>query len=249
MRSTRATQEHPETTALRRESSRHVTRLADARRDLAAAHQEQVEVGVALEEALDEIRPPYQRYRISRRAEMVSLAVLGVGEVVVADTVVQALGLTAAATDLVAVGVAGAATGLAWLIGHEWAISRDPQAVAEGRSGWLRAALGTAGAFLAANLGVRIYYGVLSEQASNLGGGIAAPLLSGALLTVVTAALMVVAAFVSAHAETAKESHLRRKLSRIRAELRSLERGGVRRTGAARGGERPTTEEETPPAA
>jgi hypothetical protein len=106
-----------------------------------------------------------------------------------------------------------------------------------------------AGAFLAANLGVRIYYGVLAEQASDLGGGIAAPLLSGLLLTVITAALMVVAAFVSAHAETAKESHLRRKLSRIRAELRSLERVGARRAGAARGGERPTTEEETPPAA
>ena len=140
--------------------------------------------------------------------EVASLAVLGAAEVVVAGTVVQALGLTATATDLVAVGVGGAATGLAWLTGHEWAISRDPQAAAEGRRGWLRAALGTAGVFLAANLGVRVYYGALSEQASNLGSGLVAPLLSGLLLTTVTAALMVVAAFVSAHAETAKESEL-----------------------------------------
>ena len=243
------TPERPEVAVLRRQSSLHTARMADARRDVAAAYRDQVELIAALEETLDEIGHPFQRYRISRRLEVASLIVLGGAEVVVASTVVQALGLTATATDLVAVGVGGAATGLAWLTGHEWAISRDPQAAAEGRRGWLRAALGTAGVFLAANLGVRVYYGVLSEQANNLGSGLVAPLLSGLLLTAVTAALMVVAAFVSAHAETAKESQLRAKLKRLRAELRSLERVGARRRGPARSGPRPITDEETPPAA
>ena len=119
----------------------------------------------------------------------------------------------------------------------------------EGRRGWLRAALGTAGVFLAANLGVRVYYGVLSEQANNLGGGLVAPLLSGLLLTAVTAALMVVAAFVSAHAETAKESQLRAKLRRMRAELRRLERIGAQHLSPPRSGLHPIAEEETPPAA
>src|SRR5689334_12181535 len=122
-----ATQERPEITVLRRQSSRHNDRIAEARRDVTAAYRDQVEETTAIEEALDEIRPPHQRYRITRRLEMASLVVLGAAEVVVADTVVQALGLTATATDLVAVGVGGTATGLAWLIGHEWAISRDPQ--------------------------------------------------------------------------------------------------------------------------
>jgi hypothetical protein len=40
---------------------------------------------------------------------------------------------------------------------------------------------------------VRIYYGLLAEQAGHLGSGLVAPVLSGVLLTVVTAALMVVA--------------------------------------------------------
>ncbi len=241
--------ERPEVAVLRRQSSRHTARMADAQRGVAAAHRDQVELIAATEEALDQIRSPVQRLQVSRRMEVASLAVLGAAEVVVAGTVVQALGLTATATDLVAVGVGGAATGLAWLTGHEWAISRDPQAAAEGRRGWLRAALGTAGVFLAANLGVRVYYGALSEQASNLGSGLVAPLLSGLLLTAVTAALMVVAAFVSAHAETAKESQLRATLRRLRAQLRSLERAGARRPGPAPSGPRLVAEEETPPAA
>ncbi len=243
------TPERPEVAVLRRQSSRHTARMADARRGVESAHRDLVELVAELEEALDQIRHPFQRIQISRRMEVASLAVLGGAEVVVASTVVQALGLTASATDLVAVGVGGAATGLAWLTGHEWAISRDPQAAAEGRRGWLRAALGTAVVFLAANLGVRVYYGVLSEQANNLGGGLVAPLLSGLLLTVVTAALMVVAAFVSAHAETAQESRLRAKLRRMRAQLRSLERAGARRLRPAPSGPRPIAEEETPPAA
>lgn len=249
MRRMGATHEHPEVAALKRQSSRHAARVADAQRDIAAAYRDRVEERAAVKEVLDEFRSSYQRYAITRRLELASLAGLGIAEVVVADTVVQALGLTATATDLVAVGVGGTATGLAWLIGHEWAISHDPQAAAEGRRGWLRVALGAAGVFLAANLGVRIYYGVLAETASNLGGSLIAPLLSGLLLTVVTAALMLIAAFVSAHAETAKESELRARLSRIRAELRSLERAGALRLGLARTGRRLIAEEETPPAA
>ena len=242
--------QHPEVASFRRQSSRHSSGVADARRDLAFHYRELAERTASLQEAVDEIRPAYQRYRISRRMEVCSLVALGAAEVVVANTVVQALGLTATATDLVAVGVGGAATGLAWLVGHEWAISRDPQAVAAGRRGWLRFAAATAGAFLAANLGVRIYYGILAEQADHLGNGLVAPLLSGVLLTVVTAALMVVAAFVSAHAETSKEAQLRKQLSRMRAELRSLEnRVGVLRVSRARGGSRSTTDEGSPPAA
>src|SRR5271165_3880870 len=174
--------ERPEVAVLRRQSSRHTARKTDAQLGVAAAYRDQVELITAAEEALDEIRHPFQRIQISRRMEVASLAVLGGAEVVVASTVVQALGLTATATDLVAVGVGGTATGLAWLIGHEWAISHDPQAAAEGRRGWLRVALSTAGVFLAANLGVRIYYDVLAETASNLGGSLIAPLLSGLLL-------------------------------------------------------------------
>jgi hypothetical protein len=244
-----ATQVRPEVAVLRRQSSRHIARKAEARRDVTAVYRNQVEETAALEETLDEIRPSYQRYRITRRQEVASLVVVGGAEVVVADTVVQALGLTAMATDLVAIGVGGAATGLAWLIGHEWALSRDLQAAAEGRRGWLGVAVGTAAAFLAANLGVRIYYGLLSEEVGNLGRNIVPPVLSGLLLTVVTAALMVVAAFVSAHAETAKESQLRVRLRRMRAELRSLERVGARRIWAARSDPHPVADEKTPPAA
>jgi hypothetical protein len=242
--------EHPLVTSLRRQASRYSSGQADARRDLSLVYRDNVEHAAALEEALDVIRPPYQRYRISRRAEVLSLLTLGAAEVVVAETVVQALGLTAMATDLVAVGVGGAATGLAWLVGHEWAISRDPQAAVTGHRGWLRAALATAGTFLAANLGVRIYYGVLADQAAHLGSGLIAPLLSGLLLTMVTAALMVVAAFVSAHAETGKEARLRRELRRVHRIVRSLEnRVGVLRSLPARTGPRSVTKDEHPPAA
>jgi hypothetical protein len=242
--------ERPEVASLRRQTSWHNSRVADARRDLAMYYQENVEHKAALEEALDEIRPPWQRYRISRRVEAASLIVLGAAETVVAETVVQSLGFTAIATDLVALGVGMAATGLAWTVGHEWAISRDPQATAAGRRGWHRLAIATAGAFLATNLGVRIYYGVLAEQVARLGGGLIAPLLSGCLLTLVTAALMVVAAFVSAHAETAKEAQLRAELGRVQAIVRSLEnRVGVLRSVPARNAARPLPDEGASPAA
>ena len=217
------TNEHPDVLLFGRLSARHREREADARRGLAARRRYLADSAAALEEAYDEIRPPYLRLRVSRLGEIVSLTTLGIAEVVVAESVVQSLGLTATATDLVAVAVGGTATGLAWLVGHEWALAHDAQAAAAGRRGWLRLAWATASAFLAANLGVRIYYGVLAEQAGHLGNGLVAPLLSGLLLTVVTAALMVVAAFITAHAESGREARLRIRLKRVRAELRSLE--------------------------
>lgn len=229
--------EHPQVTLLRRQSARHTVRVADARRDLAAVYREKAERAAALEEALDEISPSHHRMRISRRAEAISLLVVGVVEVVVAESVVQALGLTAVATNLIAIGVGVAATALAWLVGHEWAISRDPQALVVGQRGWLRVSIVMTLAFLVANLGVRIYYGLLSEEAAHLGSGLFAPLISGVLLTVVTAVLMLVAAFISAHAETGKEAHLRAQLTEIRGELRTLEkRVGVLRDGLPQGG-------------
>jgi hypothetical protein len=127
-------------------------------------------------------------------------------------------------TDLVAVVVGSAATGLAWLAGHEWAIAHDPQAIAAGRRGWLGTATAAAG-FLLVNLTVRMYYGLLDEEANHLGSGLVAPLLTGALLTAVTAALMLVAAFVTAHAETSKEAELRKRLRHVRRNLRALESG------------------------
>ena len=87
-----ANHENPAVTALRRQSSRYAARVADARRNVAAAYRDRVERIAALEEALDEIRPSYQRYWISRRLEVASLVILGGAEVVVAGTVVQALG-------------------------------------------------------------------------------------------------------------------------------------------------------------
>jgi hypothetical protein len=215
--------EHPEVVMLGRMSARHRNKEADARRGLAARRRHLLEIAAVLEEAYDEIRPAYQRIRIGRPAEVASLLILGAAETVVAGTVVQSLGLTATATDLVAVAVGGVATGLAWLGGHEWALAHDPQAAAAGRRGWMRLAVGMTAAFLAANLGVRIFYGVLAEQANRLGNGLLTPLLSGVLLTSVTAALMVVAAFVTAHAESVKEAQLRVRLRRVRAELRSLD--------------------------
>ena len=119
--------QHPEVASFRRQNSRHSSRVANARRDLAFHYRDLAERTASLQEALDEIRPPYHRYQISRRMEVGSLVALGTAEVVVAGTVVQALELTPTATDLAAVGVGGAATGLVWLVGHEWATSRDPQ--------------------------------------------------------------------------------------------------------------------------
>jgi hypothetical protein len=218
-----APNEHPEVVNLKRTATQHDSNIAAARRELAARRAERAEFAVALEEALEKITPPYLRYWIRRWLELTVLLMLTVAEIVVAETVVQALGLSAMATYLVAVVVGAAATGLAWLVGHEWAVAHDPQAVAVGRRGWLGLAAAAAGAFLAANLAVRVYYGLLDEQANNLGNSLVAPLLSGLLLTTVTAALMVVAAFVTAHAETAKEAELRNRLRRIRKELRVLD--------------------------
>lgn len=208
--------------SLERLSTRHRIRVADARHSLAARRSELAAYAAALEETLDDLRHPYQRYRISRRLEVLYLVGLGTGESFVADSVIQALGLSDAATFLVALAAGGAAIGLSWLLGHEWALSRDPQAVASGRRGWLRVAGVTSAAFLVINLSVRVYYYVCLEKAGH--AGILAPLLFGSLLTAVTAALMVVAAFVTAHAETAKESELRAQLRRVRSELRSHER-------------------------
>ena len=215
--------ENAEVAWLERLASRRKAKLAEARSGLALRYQEVTRHVAALEEALDDIRSPHHRYRITRWIELSCLAVLCVAEIVVANTVVQALGLTAIATGLVAVVVGGAATGLAWLLGHEWAVSRDPHAAAAGRRGWLRLTVFTAGLFLVINLGVRIYYGVLAEQAGGLGGGLIAPMLSGFLLTIVTMALIVIAAFITAHSETAEEAQLRARLKRLRAELHSLE--------------------------
>ncbi len=217
-----ASNEPPEVAKLQRTATRHISRVAAARRGLAARRSELAKLAAALEEALEELTLPYQRYLIHRWLELAVLLVLTVAEIVVAETVVQALGLSATSTELVAVVVGGAATGLAWLVGHEWAVAHDPQAIAAGRRSWLGAAVTLAGVFLAANLAVRVYYGLLAEQASHLGTGLVAPLLAGTLLTAVTAALMVVAAFVTAHAETAKEAELRRRLHLVRRELGAL---------------------------
>jgi hypothetical protein len=226
--------ENSEVASLERQAARRRARLADARSGLALRYQQVSERVGALEEALIDIRPPYQRYRITRWIELICLMVLCVAEIIVANTVVQALGLTAIATALVAVVVGGAATGLAWLLGHEWAVSHDLHAAAAGRRGWLRLTVITAGFFLVVNLGVRIYFGVLDEQAAGLGQGLMAPMLSGFLLTIVTMALILIAAFITANSETAEEAQLRTRLKRLRAELRSLEdRVGILEPGAS----------------
>ena len=243
-----ATDQHPEITSLKQQASRHVNRDTAARRVLASEYGVQAEMYATIEDTLDQITP-YQRLRITRWLEAASLTVLGTAEVVVAETVVQALALTATATNLVAVAVGGAATGLAWMDGHEWANSRDPQMAVAGQRGWFRIAMGASVAFLVANLGVRIYYGVLEEEADHLGNSLVSPLLSGLLFTTVTAALMVVAAFVSAHAETAKQAQLRARLRRVRARLRSLKRAGASHLRPARDDLRFIKEEGTPPAA
>ena len=214
-----ASNQQPEITKLQRTASRHISQVAAARRGLVIRRSELAKLAAALEEALEALTLPYQRYRIRRWLELAVLMILTVAEVVIAETVVQALGLSATATELVAVVVGGAATGLAWLVGHEWAIAHDPQALAAGRRSLLGAGAALAGAFLMANLTVRVYYGQLSEQANHLGSGLVAPLLAGTLLTAVTAVLMTVAAFVTAHAETATEAELRRRLHKVRREL------------------------------
>lgn len=215
--------ENAEVAWLERQASRRKAKLAEAQSGLALRCHVITGLVAALEEALDDIRSPHNRYRITRWMELICLAGFCVAEIVVANTVVQALGLTAIATTLVAVVVGTAATGLAWLLGHEWAVSRDPHAAATGRRGWLRLTVITVGLFLVINLGVRVYYGVLNEQAAGLDGGLIAPVLSGCLFTIVTMALIVIAAFITAHSETAEEAQLRTRLKRLRAELRSLE--------------------------
>jgi hypothetical protein len=210
--------EHPEVVSLRQRSARHREREAEARDGLATTYINHVRRAIALEESLADISPSYRRIHIGRCLEVSSLAALGVAETVVADSVVQSLGFTAVATDLVSAAVGVTATGLAWLAGHEWAIAHDPQAAMTGRRGWKRLAVWTSGAFLAANFAVRVYYGVLAGQ----GGGLVAPVLSAALLTVVTAALMLVGAFISANAETSQEAALRGRLRRVRREIREI---------------------------
>jgi hypothetical protein len=226
-----------EAARLRRLSGRHVRSVAAARRSLVARRTELTKLIDALQEALDSIIPPYRRYWLRRWLELTILALLAVGETVIAVNVVQALGLTAIATDLVALAVGVAATGLAWVIGHEWAVAHDPQAAVAGRRGWLPLAMAIAGVFMAANLAVRVYYGLLAEQVDHLGNGLTAPLLSGLLLTAVTVTLMALAAFVTAHAETGKEAELRAQLYRARRELRSIEaRTGVQQPDSYEGG-------------
>lgn len=218
-----ASDEYPEVARLQRIARRHISWSAAARRGLAVRRSELAKLVAALEETLDEITPPYHRYRLRRWLELTVLLILTVAEVIVAQTVVQALGLSATSTDLVAVVVGGAATGLAWLVGHEWAVAHDPQAIAAGRRSWLGAAVATTGVFLAVNLAVRVYYTLLAEQVDGLGTGLVAPLVSGSLLTVITAALITVSAFITAHAETVKEAELRRRLRKARRELGALD--------------------------
>src|SRR5260370_40801960 len=110
---------HPEGARLKRPPPRPISKVAAALRSLAARRAELAKLAAALEDALDEITPPPLRSRIRRWLELTVLLILTVGEVVVAETVVQALGLSAASTERVAVVVGGAATGLAWLGGHE----------------------------------------------------------------------------------------------------------------------------------
>ena len=215
--------EPPEVASLNKIAANYVADLAAARRGLAARRSELAQVAATLEETLEKVTPRYLRYRIRRWVELTVLLLLTIAETVVAETVVQALGLSAIDTYLVAVVVGVAATGLAWLVGHEWAVTHDPQAVAAGRRSWLGLAVVTTGAFLGANLAVRVYYGFLAEQADHLGSSLVAPLLSGALLTAVTATLMVVAAFVTAHAETGMEAELRNRLRRVRSGLQLLD--------------------------
>jgi hypothetical protein len=219
-----APHESPEVTSLRTATTRHTSRKATAHHGLAARRGTLAKLAAALEEALDEITPPYLRYLIHRWLEMTVLLLLTVAEIVVAQTVVQALGLSAIATDLVAVVVGASATGLAWLVGHEWIVACDPQAIAAGRPSWLGLAKAATAAFLSANLAVRVFYGILAEQADRLGGGLVAPLLAGVLLTIVTAVLMMVAAFVTAHTETAQQAGLRRRLRGVRRELCQLDK-------------------------
>ncbi len=192
--------EHPDAALHQSTTVRQISKRAAARRWLVARRNELLKLVPGLEEALDEFTLPYLRYRIRRWQEVAMLLTLTIAEIEVAETVVQALGLSPMTTELIAVVIGGAATGLAWLIGHESAVAQDPQALAAGRRSWLGVAVAIAGVVLLANLAVRVYYGLLDEEAHNLGSGLVTPLLAGTLLTAVTAALMLVAAFVTAHA-------------------------------------------------
>lgn len=213
----------PEMPSPKRIAKRHRAKVAAAQRGLSARRSWLMSRAAELEEALDEIVPSYLRYQIRRWLELIALLLLTIAETIVAVTVVQALGLSAIDTDLVALVVGIAATGLAWLIGHEWAVAQDPQAIAEGRNSWLGVAVFAAAAFLIANMAVRVYYGYLAEQVNQLGSSWLAAVLAGVLLTAVTAALMLAAAFVTAHAETGKEAELRSQLRRILRELRVVD--------------------------
>jgi hypothetical protein len=219
-----APNERPEVASLDRVVTRHTAQEAAAQNGLAARRGALAAFVAALERTLDVITPAYLRYRIHRWLELTMLLLLAIAEIVVAQTVVQSLGLSAIATDLVAVVVGATATGLAWLFGHEWVVAHDPQAIAAGRPSWLGLAKAATVAFLVANLAVRIFYGLLAEQADRLGSGLVAPLLAGVMLTMITAALMIVAAFVTAHAETGQQAELRNRLRRARRELGQLDK-------------------------
>lgn len=248
MRKLQSNNANPNIVAVKRQTLRHLGRKKAAQRYLAEDYAAQSDYAAAIEDALDEVTSS-RRLRISRWVEAISLLLLGIAEIAVAQNVVQAVGLTANATRLVAIAVGATATALAWLAGHEWATARDPEEVVAGRRGWLKLAVVACIAFILANLGVRIYYGVLENEVHRYASGLTAPVLSGLLLTTVTAALMIVAAFISAHAETASEADLRARLRRVRRVLRSLERAGVAKIGTSRGGLRSVSNEEAPPAA
>ena len=69
-------------------------------------------------------------------------------------------------------------------------------------------------------------------------------MLSGLLLIIVTMALILIAAFITAHSETAEEAQLRARLKRLRTELRSLEdRVGVLQPGTVSADRKASREE------
>ena len=60
--------------------------MAVARRGLSARRNALAKVAAALEEAIEEITPPYLRYRIRRWLELTVLLLLTIAEIVVAGT-------------------------------------------------------------------------------------------------------------------------------------------------------------------
>jgi hypothetical protein len=145
------------------------------------------------------------------------LLILTAAETVVAGTLLSALGLSATLTSLAAVAVGASATGLAWLVGHEWGAIAAHGRFPPRRRIWLDLAEVGAGVFLAVNLGARMYYGLRD------GPGLLAPMFTGLLLTAATVALMAASVIVAGHAETSEEAELRARLRRVRNELHRIE--------------------------